>query len=94
MIRSLTTTEAAEMDDIRERLIALVGPLSDEEVANVFGRRSRTRAMAIALGCGPHLPPLPPIDKDMSLLNAARYPGRPRRRHGERRKPRLGEKPC
>ena len=49
------------------RTIALVGSLSDAEVAKLFGRKSRIRDLACARGLGPYLPDLPPIEQDESL---------------------------
>ena len=68
---------------MQKRIIALVGPLSAEDVARIGGRKSSLRALACDLGLLRHLPPLPPIDEDWSLRYDAEVQAlRLRRLHG------------
>ena len=55
------------MHPIKRRIIELVGPLSDDQVAKMFGRKSRIRLAQHSLGADQWLPDLPPIEKDESL---------------------------
>ena len=87
MTELLTTAEVAEkLDAIDLRIIASTGALTPRDVATLCGRRSRSRAVACALGLGRHLPAPPPIEEDASLLSDARGADRLARRLAARLK--------
>ena len=73
-------------DEVTTLILETVGPLSDEEAARLFGRKSRIRAAARDLGVDQHLPEPPPFEQDESLRYAAKDAVRRlRTRAGQRR---------
>ena len=54
-----------------DRITVEVGPLSDAEIASLFGRNSATRARVNARGANLFPYALPPVEKDASLRSAA-----------------------
>lgn len=60
------------MDRITKLIGETTGWLSDAEIANLFGRRSKLRASVSALTGGRFRLPLPPEDEDVSLRCAAK----------------------